>query len=363
MAEEQKSLKEQLEEAFEQQGAEEAPPETPDTTEGEDNPEIPNAEDEGATENEAAPPSQETAETDVEASDSEEESGDKGEELPPITAPASWTADEKEEFAKLPRAIQQTLARREGDRESAFFQKTEALTQDKHRLAAFDQVLEPYRERFNLVGVEPAQAVQQLLAAQDLLNRNPVEGLKWLAGQYRVDLSQLQQQVMEEQQQLDPNVAVLQNRLSGLESHVQHQLREQNQQQMAAISGAIAAVKDERDASGNLLRPHFDQLETTIVPLVQQMRQADPNKPHAEILKAAYDQAVWTDPEIRGQMLESKQREGEAEQRAKAKAEAEKAKRAAASVEGKPASRISEDGPKPTLREELNAAFSKASNS
>jgi hypothetical protein len=38
-------------------------------------------------------------------------------DLPPITPPVSWTAEEKEEFASLPRALQETLGRREAERE------------------------------------------------------------------------------------------------------------------------------------------------------------------------------------------------------------------------------------------------------
>ena len=38
-------------------------------------------------------------------------------DLPPITAPVSWTAEEKAEFAELPRALQETLTRRESERE------------------------------------------------------------------------------------------------------------------------------------------------------------------------------------------------------------------------------------------------------
>lgn len=38
-------------------------------------------------------------------------------DLPPITPPVSWTAEEKAEFADLPRALQETLTRREGERE------------------------------------------------------------------------------------------------------------------------------------------------------------------------------------------------------------------------------------------------------
>jgi hypothetical protein len=47
-----------------------------------------------------------------------EEAGDDDEaEIPPIEAPASWTAEEQGEFNQLPRGLQQTLTRREAERE------------------------------------------------------------------------------------------------------------------------------------------------------------------------------------------------------------------------------------------------------
>jgi hypothetical protein len=47
-----------------------------------------------------------------------EEAGEDDEpEIPPIAAPASWTAEEQGEFNQLPRGLQQTLTRREAERE------------------------------------------------------------------------------------------------------------------------------------------------------------------------------------------------------------------------------------------------------
>lgn len=47
----------------------------------------------------------------------EDEPEAETEEIPSIDAPVSWTAEEKEEFAKLPPALQTTITRREAERE------------------------------------------------------------------------------------------------------------------------------------------------------------------------------------------------------------------------------------------------------
>jgi hypothetical protein len=57
------------------------------------------------------------AEDPVELAGTEEAGEDDEQEIPPIAAPASWTAEEQEEFSRLPRTIQQTLTRREAERE------------------------------------------------------------------------------------------------------------------------------------------------------------------------------------------------------------------------------------------------------
>lgn len=58
------------------------------------------------------------------------EAGDAEEgELEPIPAPASWTTEEKEEFAKLPRALQDVVTRREGEREKFLQTKSQEAKQ------------------------------------------------------------------------------------------------------------------------------------------------------------------------------------------------------------------------------------------
>lgn len=52
-------------------------------------------------------------------------------ESPPIVAPNSFSEEEKAEFAKLPRPMQEALARREADRDRAFHSKTQEAARAK----------------------------------------------------------------------------------------------------------------------------------------------------------------------------------------------------------------------------------------
>lgn len=67
----------------------------------------------------------------------EEDVTDEAEaELPPITPPVSWTAEEKEEFKQLPRALQETLTRRESEREKFVQSKAQEAKQAESKVHA-----------------------------------------------------------------------------------------------------------------------------------------------------------------------------------------------------------------------------------
>ena len=88
------------------------------------------------------------AETELTAADvADDDAAAEAAEQPPIEPPASWKAEEKALFAELPRAVQETLTRRESEREK--FVQTKAQEAAQTRSAV---------ER------EAAQAFQQLQA-------------------------------------------------------------------------------------------------------------------------------------------------------------------------------------------------------
>lgn len=70
------------------------------------------------------------AEAEAELAESEIEADD----LPPITPPVSWTAEEKAEFAELPRALQETLTRRESEREKFVQTKAQEVKQATQKI-------------------------------------------------------------------------------------------------------------------------------------------------------------------------------------------------------------------------------------
>lgn len=57
-------------------------------------------------------------------------------DLPPIKAPASWTAEEQAEFGELPRALQETVTRREAEREKFVQAKSQEAARVRTELEA-----------------------------------------------------------------------------------------------------------------------------------------------------------------------------------------------------------------------------------
>jgi hypothetical protein len=218
--------------------------------------------------------------------------------------PVSWPKEQAEAWAKLDKPAQEYILRREGEFEKGIQAKTEKFKPYEE----LDKVFEPWRERWQLEGASPAVKVQQLLAAQAYLDRNPVEAIQWLAQSYGVNLGQTGQQPVQQQPQ-DPVIRKIQ------------ELDEwKAQQENASRAQAEASLKTEIDgfkASGKA--PHFDAVRADMAKLLQAGA--------VETLQDAYDRAVWANPTTRALVLEE-QRKAEA---AKAAEEAKKAK-AAASV-------------------------------
>lgn len=104
----------------------------------------------------------------------------------PVTrAPSSWSPAAKAEFDKLPSPVQQAVAKREQEIDQGLRRKAEELK----RYEPLEQVLAPRRDLWAAQGMDETQAIKTLLAAQDLLEKNPVQGLEYLAKAYGVNLS------------------------------------------------------------------------------------------------------------------------------------------------------------------------------
>lgn len=285
----------------------------------------------------------------------------------PIRVPPSLPAALKAKFAELPTEWREAFLKRDEDVSQAKAQWDAKAA----RFNRFDEIIAPRREKLQLAGLDEFSAIQTLFAAQDLLERSPLEGLQYLARSYGVDLRQLGAQTSQpgqghQPQPGQPSMAALEpffvQALQPLASQVQtlqQQLMQRDEAaRQAELNQGIAEVNAFRSDPKNL---YFDNVKDHVLILLQSGA--------AQTLQDAYDQACWANSEIRGLLLSAQQqdqqrqaaaqsaeaqRAAQAAQQAKAAASA----KAAGSVTGAPGSTVAPPtGSKGNLRADLLAAM------
>lgn len=253
--------------------------------------------------------------------------------------PVSWPQDKAEAWSKLDPDARDYILKREAEVAKGF-----QTTAEKYKpLEEVDRLLEPYKAKLEAEGLSPVQGIQRLLRAQDLLERNPIEGLNWLARSYGVNLGQLAAQPAGQEQtqqpQIDPRVETLQQRLDRLEADAQTRAK----QEAETFEQSLKADVEKFRASPE--HPYFDDVKSDMAALLQAGVVAD--------LKEAYEKAVWANPTARSRVLED-QRKAEA---AKAADAAAKAKAAGSlNVRSTPAN----SAPSKSIDETLSRAYDAA---
>jgi hypothetical protein len=278
----------------------------------------------------------EKAEAEKAVSDAKDATAETGKEAPATRkAPQSWSKEYYDHWNKLDPAIQDQILKREADVAKGFEERATKLKPYEE----LDRIFQPHRQRWQLKGWSEAQAVQQLLAAQDYLDRDPAAAIRWLANSYGLKPDQIVQTAAHQQQQADPLAQYLAPVMQELQqvkaTLTAREQAEQTRQQNAIRTEIESFSKD---------HPHFETVKADMAALLHAGR--------AEHLQDAYEKATWAHPDVRRQIMDEQAKA----QAAKNAEDVEKAKRAASSVTGAPTGK-SATGPKQSLREELEAAF------
>ena len=258
--------------------------------------------------------------------------------------PPSWSAAAKAKFAGLDPELQAEVLKRERDIEHGKAQ----WQQGAERLNRLDAILAPRSERFRLAGLDDVQAIQMLFAAQDFLDRDPVNALVYLGRQSGVDWGELVRHVQgdtaREQPQVPPGLAPL---VAQVQSLAQAWAQRERHEAVSARAEQLHQVEAFASEGRNI---YFDNVRERMGQLIRAGQ--------ASSLQEAYEQACWSDPQVRPLMIQSEDRERAAAAQAAARAKARDARHASGSVTGSPTPGVtSGGGPAPTLREELSRAF------
>lgn len=244
------------------------------------------------------------------------------EEIKPIKAPSSWKPAAQEAYLKAERGEALTpeevriLTNEANRRESDFHRGVEEFKTHAQKARAYEQVIAPYQQTFQQLGVDAPTAIGALLKADHTLRygdpATKAQYFQQLAQQYGVNLEQIQNPP-----QYDPQTQYLMQQLNELrQTQAQWHNSIQQQEQTRANQEL-----EQFSQAGNA---HFDAVRGDMADLLETGK--------ATSLQDAYEKAVWMNPDIRQSLIE--QQRSEAQKKAMAEAQNLRAKTAAVSVKG-----------------------------
>lgn len=336
---EETGLDDDLGKVFDEVTAEDQPEETPPTTSEEPKVEETPSE----TKEEETPQEEVTAQEEAQTEEASEEE---------VAPPATWTADAKEKFSDLDPVLKDEILKREKD----FAQGIQKHADAAKEAESYDQILAPYDAMIKSEGATRQQAVASLLNTAYLLRTATPEQkgqlILQLANQYGADLSQVSPQAeQEDDEYADPEVKGLKDELTSLKNQITTQNQTAQQQQLLAYQQQLTDFAEAKNEDGTLKHEHFDKVRTSMAALMQSGA--------APTLEEAYEQSLYTVPEVRDAMILAKVKENEQERIKKETAAAEKAKKAQ-SVQLKSEEAGVVPGKAETMEEELAAAYDAA---
>ena len=137
---------------------------------------------------------------------------DQAEELPPIEPPRSWSNEEKERFASLPRETQEYLTQRETERDTALRRGQNETAEQRKAIEAERQQLEQTRQQYEQALPTLLATLQQAQSGDfsDIKTMQDVERLAredwpryalWDAHQKKISAVQQEMQASQQRQQ------------------------------------------------------------------------------------------------------------------------------------------------------------------
>lgn len=222
----------------------------------------------------------------------------------PDGPPSGWPAEAKALWSQLSPAVQAAVIKREGEISNGGRQWSD----EKRR---YEEVLTPVRALAKRYNTDERESIQRLVAANDYLERDPVNALRWLASNFGVDFRQLLDG--NAQPRVDPHIQRLHQELNEVKQTLTQ--REHNE-----IRGEIESFAKDR--------PHFEEVRQYMGRLLEAGA--------AESMSDAYDQAVWALPSVREKVLAEREATARAEREKVDRERVEKARRGAVSIKGAP---------------------------
>lgn len=304
-----------------------------------------------------------------------------------------WSAADKEILKALPPEGRELILRRHKEMEGAYTKKTEALAGFRKEYEPVDKIFEPYREKMKQAGWTPRTLIEGWASAEKrLMDGDGVAVIASLINGYKIDLgkvaqalgirprqqapaprqgeepppppdgqaSQLPPELLQQLQELSANQRTITQRLADEDRRRADEVRRAQTSAEQRVSTEIDQFKSAQDDKGNLLHPHFEELETQMSLLA---KAAIDGRQPVPPLKELYEAAEWANPSTRAASLAARDKAQREKADAEARTKAERARKAGSSVTGAPGSGQAPSGRRPaerSLLEELEAAAEEA---
>lgn len=262
-----------------------------------------------------------------------------------IKAPSSWKPEAKEAYLKAERGEALTpkevklLTAEANRRENDYHKGLEEYKTHAQKARQYEQVVNPYAQNFQKLGLDAPTAIQKLLEADHKLRHsNPQEKahyLAQLANQYGVSLGQIQNP-----QNNDPQMQYLVNELQQLRQTQQMWQNSIQQQEQAKANHELTQFASDG-------KTHFEAVRNEMADLLEMGK--------AKTLDQAYEMAIWMRPDIRQTLVE--QQRIEAQKNYEQQQRSARAKTASVSVKGSSPSSGGSQPPGGDLRALLESQF------
>ncbi len=235
---------------------------------------------------------------------------------PEVDVPNSWTAEAKAMWAKVPPELRPYLAQRETEAHKTISRQGQELK----AIEQYRPLLERSNATFSKYGVDTIEGFEQLLNANDYLERDAASAIRDLANAYGVDLRQLvgapaapgssDPQIA----QLHHTVAQLQRQLHESNNRWEQRATQESEREVQAIQAQVVAFAKDK--------PFWADVEDDVEAQIHALKFKHPDMSPTDLLTKAYEKALRTNDEVWGRhqaaekAKEEKRRQEEAAKRA-----------------------------------------------
>jgi hypothetical protein len=231
-------------------------------------------------------------------------------------APKHWTEDERKAFNAAPAEVKQAIDKLVKNLNKGFTQKTMALADERRFADEVKAAFQPHhKQEMTALGLNEGAVLKNFLRLHDDFKRDPINYVKMIMRERSITPEQLGIRAPDTTMQEPtsgqaavtsaPDIAAIQRELAEIKGAWRGATEAQQQQRMSTLVQDIQRFAHDVGSDGLPLRQHFDALQPQIMGILQHDPQVVAISDPIERLQAAYDRAVWQNPDTRAQSLEA----------------------------------------------------------